>query len=86
MYRCLYQFLDAFEVLSPLRFGFREKHSTTPALLCLTESIKHSIDNRKFGYGIFLDLQKALDTVNHEILLQKLEHYGVSGNSLNWCH
>ena len=69
MYKCLYQFLDIFEVLCPLQFGFREKHSTTYALLCLTESINHSIDNGNFGCGIFLDLQKAFNTVNYKILL-----------------
>ena len=57
MYKRLYQFLDAFEVLYPLQFGFREKHSTIHALLCLTESINHSIDNGKLECGIFLDLQ-----------------------------
>ena len=80
--------LDAFEVLyisSLIRFPL--KHSTTHALLCLTESIKHSIDNEKYGCGVFSDLQKAFDTVNHDIcLLQKLEHYGVKGNALNWFH
>ena len=74
MYKRLYQFLDAFEVLCPLQFGFREKHCTTHALLCLTESIKHSVDNGKHGCGVFLDLQKAFDTMNHDILCRYQFH------------
>ena len=84
MHKRLYNFLDTYEILYPLQFGSREKHSTTNALLSLTESIKLSIDNNKFGCGIFLDLQKAFDTVNHSILLQKLEHYGIRDNALQW--
>ena len=84
MHSRLYKFLEKFELLYPLQFGFREKHSTTHAFLSLTESIKHSIDNGKFGCGIFLDLQKASDTVNHDILIKKLEHYGIRRNVLDW--
>ena len=50
----------------------------------ITEKIKESIDNGKFGCGIFIDLRKAFDTVNHDILLIKLEHYGIRGSMLNW--
>ena len=46
--------------------------------------IKASIDSGKYGCGIFIELRKAFDTVNHEILLTKLEHYGIRGNLLNW--
>ena len=46
--------------------------------------IKGTIDSGKFGCGIFVDLRKAFDTVNHEIILSKLEHYGIRGKELNW--
>ena len=54
------------------------------ALIKITEKIKESIDKGKYGYGIFIDLRKAFDTVNHDILLLKMEHYGVRGTSLQW--
>ena len=46
------------------------------------KKIKETIDNKKYGCGIFIDLRKAFDTVNHDILLKKLEHYGIRGNAL----
>ena len=50
----------------------------------ITERIKTTIESGKFGCCIFVDLKKAFDTVNHEILLNKLEHYGIRGTELNW--
>ena len=84
MYQSLYKFLAAHELLFNLQFGFRSGHSTDHALVILTENIKSSLDSNRFGCGIFIDLQKAFDTVNHDILLRKLEHYGIRGNSLYW--
>ena len=84
MHQCLFRFLDVCEVLFSMQFGFRAGHSTDHALISLTETIKASLDKKRFGCGIFIDLQKAFDTVNHDILLKKLEHYGIRGNALNW--
>jgi len=50
----------------------------------MTETIRRSLDNKKYGCGVFIDLQKAFDTVNHKVLLSKLEHYGSRGCALQW--
>ena len=54
------------------------------ALISITESIRHSIDNNEFGCGRFIDLKKAFNTVNLRILLTKLDHYRIIGNALEW--
>ena len=84
MHKRLSQFLEICEVLFCMQFGFRTGHSTDHALISLTETIKSSLDKNRFGCGIFIDLQKAFDTVNHDILLKKLEHYGIRGTALSW--
>ena len=84
MYKRIYSFLEKYECLYELQFGFRAKHSTVHTLINITEKIRSALDNNKVACGIFIDLQKAFDTVNNEILLTKLDYYGFRGNIKNW--
>ena len=65
------------------QYGFLPKHSTTHALIDVIDNIRKHIDKGEYVLGIYLDLKKAFDTVNHNILLKKLEHYGFRGHSNN---
>ena len=79
-----YSFLEKYKCLYKYQFGFRKQHSTNHALIEITEKIRKALDSGKFACGIFVDLQKAFDTVNHEILLKKLDHYGLRGATNSW--
>ena len=84
MHQLLYKFLEVCEVLFGIQFGSRTGHSADHALISLTETIKSSLDKSRVGCGIFIDLQKAFDTVNHHMLLKKMQHYRIRGTALNW--
>ena len=84
MHSRLFNFLNLHNCIYNLQFGFREKHSTDHALFSITEKIRETLDDNNFVCGTFIDLQKAFDTVDHSILLKKLENYGVRGLSNQW--
>ena len=79
LYKRFYEYLEKFEILYQYQYGFRKGHSTGHALVELIDKIRNSIDDGEMTCGIFVDLSKAFDTVNHNILLQKLDHYGFRG-------
>ena len=85
MHNRVSDFINKLGIQYKFQFGFRKKHSTYLAHLILMDKITKSLDNGDKVIGIYLDFSKAFDTVNHDILLQKLYYYGIRGNAYEWC-
>ena len=84
IYARLIKFISKNNILYNLQYGFRSKHSTQHAILDIANTINSNMDSGKYTCGIFIDLKKAFDTVNHSILLAKLENYGIRGLVNTW--
>ena len=84
MHKRLSNFLEKNKLIYSLQFGFKQNYSTSYALIHHIKTIKQSIDQGLFSCGIFFDLQKAFDTVDHGILPGKLDHYGIRGITNKW--
>ena len=84
LYDRLFSYVKQKNILYPLQHGFQPAHSTAMSLIDIQDKISTAMDNNEYSLGIFLDLAKAFDTVDHKILLTKLEHYGIRSTALNW--
>ena len=84
MYTRLIKFIEKNNILYKNQYGFQKGMSTEYAVNSLVNNIVKCLENKEVGFCILLDFAKAFDTVNHEILLNKLEHYGIRGNALDW--
>ena len=84
MFNRITSYLDKNSILSSAQYGFRKNLSTYMPLLELFDKITCATDRNEFAIGIFLDLSKAFDTVNHSILIHKLTHYGIRGPAREW--
>ena len=78
-------FLNKHNIVTEVQNGFREQKSTTTAIQSFIERIQEALDNGLQAIGIFFDLTKAYDILNHRVLLNTLYSYQVRGNINSWC-
>ena len=81
----LFRFLEINHILFDYQFGFRKLHSTTLALIEFPDNIRKVLDEGNYAISAVVDLTKAFDTVDHEILLDKMDRYGIRGHANDFC-
>ena len=84
MYNRVYNHLDSKGLLYEKQFDFQRNNSTEHAILQLTQDITSSFEKGEYTLEVFINLSKAFDTVDHQILIKKLQYYGIDGTALEW--
>ena len=84
IHKRLLEFLDQENIISPNQFGFRQNHSTSDATAYVSSFLYKALNDNKKVLSVFMDFSKAFDTINHEILLQKLIHIGIKATAYQW--
>ena len=84
VYKRLYSFLDTCNIFSRNQYGFRKNHSTIDAVTKFIKETGNHLDNKESVLTVYCDLSRAFDTLDHKILLKKLNFYGIRGHVLDW--
>jgi hypothetical protein len=84
MFNRISSFIEKMSIIYKYQFGFRNMYSSYMAMIVLKEKVSRALEKGENITGVFLDFSKAFDTVDHNILISKLDHYGIRGNALNW--
>ncbi len=79
MYKRIILFLNKLKILYKYQYGFRHNHSTSMAPIEIVDNILEDLEKEKYIEGIYIDFSKSFDTVDHQILLDKIENYGFRG-------
>ena len=80
----VYDYFNREKLFYVSQYGFRKGHSTEHACLEFLDKVTCDLDNGKIPISIFIDLSKAFDTINHQILLKKLQYYGLDNTAVKW--
>ena len=84
MYNRVYNHLGSKGLLYKKQFGFQRNNSAEHAILQLTRGVTSSFEKGEYTLGVFIDLSKAFNTVDHQILIKKLQYYGIGCTALEW--
>lgn len=77
-------FVEKYNLLNDNQYGFRSNRSTSMAVMALVEDVAAAIDNKDFTVSVFIDLSKAFDTIDHKLLLKKMQKYCARGIAYDW--